>query len=509
MEEYIVQYGDTLQIIARKKLGDEKRWTEIAQLNNLSNPNQLLLGQKLKLPSNKPNIPANSIFNTANNPAISLAQQIPATILPARGYMFVVFEQLPEVGAKNVIRKVQVIPKDFSLLPKMPESTFSLAQHALGDKSNTQYLSTSNKSFGSPTMAKQSLTNPDGWKEVLLINTRQAIAGGSRVYTVPEVVASLRRYAATEPNNIGFQIRVSTLIRTIENVEGEVLIENGVNANAVRKITLKHLSYIETADQIWAAREAGKISVEQAEKELALLAKSYERAKIVGRVGRVLTVIGVVFTVADLSVAGNRSIERHSFRPLAAETVRQVGGWGGAMAGAEAGGLVGAWLGIETGPGAILTGGAGAIIFGAIGYWWGDVFSGWIDPPQETLMELGKDVNYAENLKNRDIELTVLPNESQYQFRRRALMMAATEVQKRSLRMVDNSLPMRFADKIAPGEVKSYEFKWLIGMDALDKNKDGVVNSKEWTKLQGQSFTYRLGENEVDELIRMVFGLTR
>jgi hypothetical protein len=33
MEEYIVQYGDTLKTIAKEKIGNESRWYEIAQLN--------------------------------------------------------------------------------------------------------------------------------------------------------------------------------------------------------------------------------------------------------------------------------------------------------------------------------------------------------------------------------------------------------------------------------------------------------------------------------------------
>jgi nucleoid-associated protein YgaU len=33
MDEYIVQYGDTLPVIAKNELGNEARWLEIAQLN--------------------------------------------------------------------------------------------------------------------------------------------------------------------------------------------------------------------------------------------------------------------------------------------------------------------------------------------------------------------------------------------------------------------------------------------------------------------------------------------
>ncbi|MFV0135443.1 N-acetylmuramoyl-L-alanine amidase [Streptomyces sp. HMX87] len=47
---YTVVKGDTLSSIARTKLGDASRYTEIAKLNSLSNPNAIKVGQVLKLP---------------------------------------------------------------------------------------------------------------------------------------------------------------------------------------------------------------------------------------------------------------------------------------------------------------------------------------------------------------------------------------------------------------------------------------------------------------------------
>ncbi len=499
MEEYTVQYGDTLPIIAKKELGNEDRWFEIARLNNINSPYQLFVGQVIKLP--------NRISMVTSQPPKTGIQFSPATMTLARGVMFVVFEQLPEVGSKNVIRKVQVIPSDFSLLPKRPLGNITLAEHALDLKPlESQFLSASDRPYGSPTGP------PNGYKEVLLIDTHQAMAKGSRVFTVPEVVADLRRYSAETGAN------VDTLIRTIEKVEGEVLIKGGVTGDAVTKVSSAHTPYIEAADEIWAARKAGKITLEQAEERLGILAKSYERAKIVGKVGRVLTVVGVVFTAVDITVAGKKSYDTNSFRPLAAESVRQIGGWSGAYAGAIAGGAFCTAFGIELGPGAILTGAAGAIFFGAIGYWRGDVIAGWIDPPEEVKSELRKDVSVAEGLKHRDIVLTVGATETQHQFRRRALMTAATQIQSESLRSFDTSLPVRFTDKfaplLAPNMGKDYELGWIKNADGnnpnADKNKDGIINNKtEWIKKQGKPFTYRLGINEVDELIRMIFGITR
>lgn len=300
MEEYIVQYGDTLKTIAKQKLTDESRWFEIAQLNGIKSPYQLYVGVRIKLPSR---------FSVVRIPPPPNVKLQPAWIIPARGFIFVVFEQLPEVGSKNVLRKVQVIPTDFNLVPKNPSANYSLAEHARkGDILDTQLLSASNKPYGSPT------GKVGDYKDVLLIDTQQAMAKGSRVYSVEEVVKDLRRYAAIEPNNEGLQESVKTLIRTIEKVEGEVIIENGVHGNAVRKISSNHTPYIKTADEIWAAHKAGKITLEQAEKELATVAKAYERARIVGRVGRVLTVVGVVLTAVDMGVATKTSIDKGSFR---------------------------------------------------------------------------------------------------------------------------------------------------------------------------------------------------
>ncbi|MBB4785807.1 LysM peptidoglycan-binding domain-containing protein [Streptomyces rapamycinicus] len=42
--------GDTLWSIAASKLGDGARWPEIAKLNGLKDADQIVPGQKLKLP---------------------------------------------------------------------------------------------------------------------------------------------------------------------------------------------------------------------------------------------------------------------------------------------------------------------------------------------------------------------------------------------------------------------------------------------------------------------------
>lgn len=51
---YKVQSGDTFESIARSKLGDPKRQTEIAKLNPTVKPNRMRVGQDLVLPGAKP-----------------------------------------------------------------------------------------------------------------------------------------------------------------------------------------------------------------------------------------------------------------------------------------------------------------------------------------------------------------------------------------------------------------------------------------------------------------------
>lgn len=46
---YVVQKGDNLSSIAKKMLGEEKRWTEIQKINDMKDTN-ISIGQKIKLP---------------------------------------------------------------------------------------------------------------------------------------------------------------------------------------------------------------------------------------------------------------------------------------------------------------------------------------------------------------------------------------------------------------------------------------------------------------------------
>jgi len=51
MQEYIVKAGDTLSNIARRFLGANGDWREIARINNITNPASLQIGQRLLIPN--------------------------------------------------------------------------------------------------------------------------------------------------------------------------------------------------------------------------------------------------------------------------------------------------------------------------------------------------------------------------------------------------------------------------------------------------------------------------
>lgn len=88
-----------------------------------------------------------------------------------------------------------------------------------------------------------------------------------------------------------------------------------------------------------------------------------------------MQVLGIVLTAYDLEQASEKAFRAKSVKPISAEVLRQAGGWGAAVAGFKVCRVAGAALRIETSQGAVLTGLAGGIIFGAAGYF------GWIGSP--------------------------------------------------------------------------------------------------------------------------------
>ena len=166
----------------------------------------------------------------------------------------------------------------------------------------------------------------------------------------------------------------------IQKVEGEVLISGSTPAGSARALGSTHGTFVRSAEDLWQAFTSNKITKAQLEEGLISLERAYSKAKVIGKVGRVLMVVGVVFTAVDLGLAGKRSVEQNSFKPIGAEVVRQAGGWGMALAGVKIGAVAGAAVGVATGPGLIVTGAIGAVIFGAAGYFGADWIADHISP---------------------------------------------------------------------------------------------------------------------------------
>lgn len=50
-DQYVVEKGDTLAEIAKRKLGSEDEWEKIAHANGIDDPKALRVGQRLSIPS--------------------------------------------------------------------------------------------------------------------------------------------------------------------------------------------------------------------------------------------------------------------------------------------------------------------------------------------------------------------------------------------------------------------------------------------------------------------------
>ncbi|MCY7333530.1 MAG: LysM peptidoglycan-binding domain-containing protein [Pseudanabaena sp. CAN_BIN31] len=75
MQEYIVKAGDTLSAIARRFFGANADWREIARINNITNPANLQIGQRLLIP-----IAANPPI--AQNPEVAMVRNTLQGVYP-------------------------------------------------------------------------------------------------------------------------------------------------------------------------------------------------------------------------------------------------------------------------------------------------------------------------------------------------------------------------------------------------------------------------------------------
>lgn len=187
----------------------------------------------------------------------------------------------------------------------------------VGGRVDSRFTSASTRPRGSPRFPGQRF-----W-----INIDKARAAGVVVHDGAVIAADLDRVIA-KTRNAQQRAKLTAIKELSSKVDHEILLEGHVPAAAVK-----------TGSMLAMTRGA-----------------------------QVVSGVGIILTAYDLEQAGERSRRQHSIRPLAAESVRQAGGWAGAWAGAELVGAAGVAVGIETGPGALVTGLIGGVIGGVAGF---------------------------------------------------------------------------------------------------------------------------------------------
>lgn len=325
---YMVKPGDTLWDIAYRELGNHSLWKEIAFLNHIHQPYKLLIGQILRLPNTKIALKNQRISD--NKP---LERGTNSHL--ARGFLFILSDEVLPQG--KLVRKVLPLPQFtttklmaakpelFGIKPRNSKSTISLGEHALGNN-NSRFISASAKPKGAPNFKGRPV----------FIDKAKIQAAGIKIHSTQEIANDLNRISKAKPQ---MATTITKLKDVITNVEGEVLIEGTIPPSAIKSRTAMGLT----------------------------------------RSLRFVQFVGFTFTVYDLSFATNKSVKNESFNPIVAESIRQTGGWAGAITGIKIGGATGALMGIETGPGSILTGALGALVFGTAGYFGFDWIADFID----------------------------------------------------------------------------------------------------------------------------------
>lgn len=291
-------------------------------------------------------------FNDLEHPAPATTNEtkdsrvdLPGPPMPARVFFFWVIDEFGKDGklvrkfyaderlAVEKLKEVfknkpdqmpfEMLPEKYGVRARGPEFTsdpFAPAKHTLGDlpPHKSPYLSASELPEGAPNFKGRPV----------YIDKQKLLASGAKLVTVDEIVVTLKAYGEKHPH---LKSRIETNINAVRNLEREVLIQ-----------------------------PKGIIPP-----EVFMSPKMYARQAKIFDVGRGVSAVALVLTAYDLSSATTKSIEIKSIKPLAVESVRQIGGWGGAYMGAEIGAAVGLWIG---GAGAVPGAFIGGIIGGLIGY---------------------------------------------------------------------------------------------------------------------------------------------
>ncbi|QEZ45245.1 glycine zipper family protein [Cupriavidus oxalaticus] len=284
------------------------------------------------------------VYNTQTNDTQDSQYNVLGHLMPARMFVFVIVDEpgtdgflvrrvytsiedpyLQELELSPLQARREVFPDKYGLWGRDPNSTASIAEHVMGYEKITSFASASSQfPDGAARMAGK----------VIYVDIAKAKRSGARLVTTQEIRQSLQTYVQQHPH---LKNRVNKILNYAEGLDREVLVQpdprvppSGIFTKGGLAVSLGIVKY-----------------------------------------ARVVQVVGVAFTAYDLGVATDQSFKTKSIRPIEKEVVRQIGGWGGAIAGAKMGAATGALVGIETGPGTIITGLIGGIVFGAIGYFGG------------------------------------------------------------------------------------------------------------------------------------------
>jgi hypothetical protein len=353
--DHVIAYGETLSGIAARYLGSPERWREIARHNSLRDPNTLFVGQRLSLPGTSipsqahrlvpnpeyPNIPVSVTPDlgpvqrrSVGKPGSTRREDQPVRSVPARSFLFVVADEIDPLRRK-VVRKV-ILPNNLQHNPQLvrhilnPESNgfsprdasskVSVGRHVLG-RTDSKYISASEHAMGSPRFKGERY-----W-----IDVERTKRSGAVVHDAGEIARDLDRIAA-KTKNARFQAYIEEIRRKSLVIDREVLIEGHVSAGAIKGV--------------------------------GAMAATRGLQFVQG--------VGLVVSAYDLGSAAAVSYQTASVRPIAAESLRQAGGWAAAIEGMKLGAWAGGLIGIETGPGAVICAGVGGFIGGVSGYFGAD-----------------------------------------------------------------------------------------------------------------------------------------
>jgi hypothetical protein len=345
---HTVQPGETLWSIARRYYGDGLRWRDIVRANGNGRPDDLLLvgetlvihdGGVCRMPQaaalgESPGFsgPPRAAGLTRSSSDVGRAMNPP--LVPAASYVFVLADEInpltrkvirrvivnPRMAAevsRELGRTVQVFahPERWGFTPSDPSSKLPPGRHVMGMKPSP-YVSASDAWLGATRFKGAPF-----W-----IDATAARAAGATIPETSEIVADLDRIAAktATPTDLAKVLEVRGKVIA----DREVLVKGAVPASAVKG--------------------AGAMAAT--------------------RVLQGVQIIGFTMSAINLAHATEQSMKTGSARPIAAEAVRQAGGWAAAWAGMKLGAAGGALVGIQTGPGAVVTGAIGGVVGGVAGY---------------------------------------------------------------------------------------------------------------------------------------------